>query len=78
MIRRHLGLALYNLVVWALVLTVAFPLFWMLSTALKPNQETFALPPTLLPVHPTLEQFRRLLTETPFATYFLNSVTVGL
>jgi multiple sugar transport system permease protein len=77
-IRRHLGLALYNLVVWVLVLTIAFPLFWMLSTALKPNEETFALPPTLLPVHPTLEQFRRLLTETPFATYFLNSVIVGL
>ncbi len=78
MIRRHLGLALYNLVVWTLVLAIAFPLFWMLSTALKPNQETFALPPTLLPVHPTLEQFQRLLTETPFATYFLNSVIVGL
>jgi ABC-type glycerol-3-phosphate transport system permease component len=78
MIRQRIGLALYNLAVWALVLAIAFPLFWMLSTALKPNQETFALPPTLLPVHPTLEQFARLLRETPFATYFLNSVVVGL
>jgi len=78
MIRQRIGLALYNLAVWALVLAIAFPLFWMLSTALKPNQETFALPPTLLPVHPTLEQFARLLRETPFVTYFLNSVLVGL
>ena len=78
MIRRRVALALYNLAVWAVVLAIAFPLFWMLSTALKPNQETFALPPTLLPVHPTLEQFTRLLRETPFATYFLNSVIVGL
>jgi ABC-type glycerol-3-phosphate transport system permease component len=78
MIRQRIGLALYNLVVWIVVLAIAFPLFWMLSTALKPNDETFALPPTLLPAHPTLEQFRRLLTETPFATFFLNSVIVGL
>jgi multiple sugar transport system permease protein len=78
MIRQRIGLVLYNLAVWALVLVIAFPLFWMLSTALKPNQETFALPPTLVPVHPTLEQFTRLLRETPFATYFLNSVLVGL
>jgi multiple sugar transport system permease protein len=78
MIRRRLLLALYNLAVWLVVLAIAFPLFWMLSTALKPNEETFALPPTLLPVHPTLEQFQRLLTETPFVAYFINSVVVGL
>ena len=78
MIRQRIGFALYNLAVWITVLVIAFPLFWMLSTSLKPNDETFAMPPTLLPAHPTLEQFRRLLTETPFITFFLNSVIVGL
>ena len=76
--RSTLGFALYNLLVWALVLVVAFPLLWMISTALKPNDETFAIPPTLVPLHPTLDQFRRLLTETPFLTYFGNSVIVAL
>jgi multiple sugar transport system permease protein len=78
MIRNRIGFALYNVAVWSVVLAIAFPLFWMLSTALKPNDETFAMPPTLLPAHPTLEQFQRLLTETPFATFFLNSVIVGV
>ena len=78
MMRRTLWLAAYNLLVWALVLVVVFPLFWMLSTAFKPNEETFAVPPTLIPVHPTLDQFRRLLTETPFLTYFGNSLIVAL
>ncbi len=78
MIRRRIGLALYNLLVWIIVLALTFPLFWMLSTALKPNDETFAMPPTLLPAHPTLAQFQRLLSETPFATFFLNSVIVGV
>ncbi len=60
--KRAAGFILYNLAVWAFVLAVAFPLLWMVSTALKPNDETFAVPPTLIPVHPTLDQFRRLLT----------------
>ena len=78
MIRGRIGFALYNLAVWSLVLIVIFPLFWMLSTAFKPNEETFALPPTLIPLDPTLDQFRRLLNETPFLTYFGNSVVVAL
>jgi len=76
--RGTLLFALYNLAVWAMVLAVCFPLLWMISTALKPNDETFAIPPTLIPAHPTLGQFRRLLTETPFMTYFANSVIVAL
>jgi multiple sugar transport system permease protein len=76
--RGTIGFALYNLAVWALVLAVAFPLLWMISTALKPNDETFAIPPTLIPAHFTLDQFRRLLTQTPFLTYFANSVVVAL
>lgn len=75
--KRRLLFALHNLLVWTLVLAVAFPLLWMISTALKPNEETFALPPTLVPAHPTLAQFSRLLSETPFLTYFANSVMVA-
>ena len=76
--RGTLLFALYNLAVWLLVLVIIFPLLWMVSTALKPNDETFALPPTLIPHHPTLVQFQRLLAETPFLTYFANSVIVAL
>jgi multiple sugar transport system permease protein len=68
----------YNLLVWSVVLVITFPLLWMVSTALKPHAETFAVPPTLLPVHPTTEHFVRLLVETPFLTYAANSVAVGL
>lgn len=77
-IRRRLGFALYSLSAWCVVLAVTFPLLWMVSTALKPNDETFAIPPTLLPRHPTFEQFHRLLADTPFLTYAMNSVIVGL
>jgi len=56
----------------------AFPLAWMLSTALKPSGEIFATPPTLMPRAMTLDNFRRLFSETSFLTYFTNSVGVSL
>jgi len=64
----------------ALVLVVvgAFPLFWMLSTSLKPSGEIFATPPRMMPARPTLENFGRLFTDTSFLTYFRNSATVSL
>jgi len=49
----------------------------MLSTALKQSSEVFASPPTLVPRHLTLGNFTRLLTETNFATYFGDSLTVS-
>jgi len=60
-----------------LLLLGAFPLFWMLSTALKPSGEIFATP-TLVPRHATLGNFVQLLAETNFAVYFKNSVIVSL
>jgi ABC-type glycerol-3-phosphate transport system permease component len=61
-----------------LVVGAAFPLFWMVSTSLKPSGEIFVTPPRMIPAHPTLENFGRLFTETSFLTYFRNSATVAL
>jgi len=61
-----------------LTLVGAFPLFWMLSTSLKPSGEIFATPPRMIPMRPTLDNFVRLFTETSFLTYFRNSATVSL
>jgi ABC-type glycerol-3-phosphate transport system permease component len=63
----------------ALLLVVgAFPLAWMLSTALKPSGEIFATPPALVPARPTFGNFTRLMTETNFLVFFHNSVAVSL
>lgn len=56
----------------------AFPFFWMLATAFKPQREAIDFPPTLLPQEPTLEWFQTLFTELDFGRYFLNTVVVVL
>jgi ABC-type glycerol-3-phosphate transport system permease component len=62
----------------ALLMIGAFPLFWMVSTSLKPSGEIFATPPRMIPARPTLENFERLFADTRFLTYFRNSATVSL
>jgi multiple sugar transport system permease protein len=66
-----------SVAIWILVLVVSFPLFWMVSTALKPAAELMQIPPTVFPRSPTLSHFADLLFKTPFPTYFLNSTIVA-
>jgi ABC-type glycerol-3-phosphate transport system permease component len=71
---RRLGLYTAGV---ALLIFGAFPLFWMLTTSLKPSAEIFATPPGLVPTHPTLDNFRRLFADTYFTVFFRNSVAVA-
>ena len=60
----------FNLFAWTIVLAVAFPLFWMVLTSVKPQFELFRRPPTFLPETWTVEHYWTLLSSTKFLTYF--------
>lgn len=66
-----------NVLTWTLVLAIAFPLLWMVVTSIKPQSELFSIPPTLIPRDITFDHYIRLLQDTPFLTYFVNSVILG-
>ncbi|MFK7793255.1 MAG: carbohydrate ABC transporter permease [Devosiaceae bacterium] len=68
----------FNILAWGIVLAVAFPLFWMLVTSVKPGFELFRRPPTMLPETFTLEHYLHLLQRTNFLTYFRNSVVLSV
>jgi multiple sugar transport system permease protein len=53
---------------------VLFPAFWMFTTSLKSQIETFKSPPVWIP--PTLhwENYTQALTINPFALYFRNTL----
>jgi multiple sugar transport system permease protein len=68
---------LFNVMAWTIVLAVAFPLFWMFVTSVKPGFELFRRPPTVFPDTWTIEHYVRLLTETNFLLYFKNSVLLS-
>ncbi|MGK5554240.1 carbohydrate ABC transporter permease [Actinomadura kijaniata] len=63
-------------------LAAVFPVFWMASTAFKPNNEIFSSTPRPLPSHPTLEHFDFVLNgriaEGTFWGYFANSLVLAV
>ncbi len=63
----------------AIALVTLFPLFWLVSTALKsPTENIFQSPPQLLPSHPTLENFVSVWHSLPFGQYLFNSTLVAV
>jgi len=60
MLGSPLQRALRMLLAWAVVLTFAFPLFYWLTVAFKPDREIFALPPRIFGFSPTVESFEEV------------------
>ncbi len=52
------------------------PFLWMVSGSLKSLNETFAIPPHLLPQEWKWTNYPQALTYVPFARYFLNSALI--
>ncbi|MBI0439639.1 carbohydrate ABC transporter permease [Dickeya dianthicola] len=59
-------------------LLMVFPFVWMLSGALKTNDEIFRHPLQLLPSHPDFSSFATVWRETHFGLFMYNSLTVAL
>jgi multiple sugar transport system permease protein len=53
------------------------PLFWYSLSSIKSAAELARIPPSILPVHVTLENYAELFVRRPFATYYLNSVVIA-
>ena len=53
-----------------------FPLVWMVSSAFKTGTEVYIL--RIIPESPTLDNFRYVFTQLPFARYMLNSFFVSV
>jgi ABC-type glycerol-3-phosphate transport system permease component len=51
-----------------------FPVFWMLSTSLKPPPEIFHDPPNFLPLSPSFAAYDAIFTTRPMLRYLANSL----
>jgi sn-glycerol 3-phosphate transport system permease protein len=59
-------------------IAVIFPMFWMLSTALKPPPEIFAGTFALWPAQATLTNFSTATAQVPLPRLFWNSLVVAI
>jgi multiple sugar transport system permease protein len=54
-----------------------FPLYWMITTALKTDVEIFQIPPALIPADPQWPNFQASTTYIPFWLYMRNTFVIA-
>lgn len=74
--QRLKDLVVYLLLIVGAVLMLG-PLLWMLAASFKTLPEIFAYPPTILPRHFDLHNYRAVFDQVDMIRYFLNSVIVS-
>lgn len=72
-----------SILAWlTLIVTVVislWPMYWLFVTALTPTRETIKVPPDLIPINGSLENFQRLFSQARnYWRWGLNSLIVAL
>jgi ABC-type glycerol-3-phosphate transport system permease component len=69
-----------GLAVLFIILSLLFiiPLYWMVISSMRPQGSIFGASINLLPTNLSLENYDRLINETPFPRWFLNSTLQSL
>jgi N,N'-diacetylchitobiose transport system permease protein len=66
----------WNVVGLAVFVVAVFPVFWMISTAFKPDDEIFSITPTWFSTDPTLQHFRDAIDRPHFWDGVKNSLII--
>ncbi len=76
--RRHRRLkqAGWDVVGLLIFVVMVFPVFWMVSTALKPDEQIVSLNPTWFPLHPTIAHFTAAIHKPYFWDDVKNSLII--
>ncbi len=72
--QRITGLLLKYLIVIFLAASYAFPLYWMVSSALKDDPQVYRIPPVLIPSPAHWENFINAWRSDEFTLYTFNSI----
>lgn len=72
------GRLLLYLVTATVLVAVAFPAYWLVTTAFKYEVDTIVSPPIILPLRGTLRNFTDVLRVEHIGQFFLNSALIAL
>jgi N,N'-diacetylchitobiose transport system permease protein len=76
--RRRYGQLGWNALGLAVSAVMVFPVYWMVSTAFKPDSGIIAETPQWIPLHPTLDHFRAAMAQPYFWADVKNSIIIVL
>lgn len=69
---------LVHVILMSGAILMVLPILWMVATSFKPPTEIAIWPPRMLPDMPTLDNYRGLFAEAPFARFFVNSAGLSI
>lgn len=75
--KKTLNKILMYAAIAAVTLCFVFPIYWMLITSLKPNEAILKLPPQLIPLKMTLNNYKGILTDGKFLIFYKNNIIVS-
>ncbi len=70
--------AFTHVVLVSIGITFLLPFYWLVTTALKPDKQIFAMPPVWWPHPAQWQNFKQGLEDIPFLTYTFNTVRICL
>jgi multiple sugar transport system permease protein len=77
--RKHVPALISQILLALVAVLFMFPLIWMVDTAIKPNDQVFQTPPSLIPWgHAEWENFWNAYTYLPFGRYALTTLIVAV
>ena len=74
--RRRRTRFVWDAIGLALFVVISFPVYWMVASAFKPDEELNGLTPTWFSLHPTLSHFRDAINRPFFWDGIKNSLIV--
>jgi multiple sugar transport system permease protein len=77
-LRRFIGNVMLYSITAIILLVIAFPAYWLVTTAFKYEIDTIVSPPVIIPLRGTVENFRLVLNAPDIGRFFTNSLVVAL
>lgn len=77
-LRRALENTLFYLVTAFVLVVIAFPAYWLVTTSIKYEVDAIVSPAIILPLRGTLENYRLVLNSPDLMRFFANSIIVAL
>lgn len=77
-VRRWLGMTSLYLMTIVVLIIIAFPAYWLVTTAFKYEVDTIVSPPIILPLRGTWRNFVDVLNAEEIGRFSFNSIFVAL
>ena len=75
--RRRIGDILAYAALFIIVVLFLFPVYYLVTTSLKPQAEAFSSPPVWISFTPILDNYKAVLTSSNFTKGLINSVIIA-